>query len=367
MLWNGLPQPPVGASRTDPGGSTFDFHGLYRVRVNHRALATLMRTELGSFLSDSTRPDLTIDEGAVPRLARSLAGAYRYDDAVFVVETGSGRIAIGKDHILAEPHVDANELLGHWVENIMKMENARQGVCFVHSAAISRDGVGYLLPAWMGSGKTHVLLHALSRRYSFMADDWCFISRSGQVMAYPRWPSLAYQHFKANPWLRNILANGSGDARLKRCLAVNDFADSLQPSSELGRRFRRFLYNRFYVSVRPPLTQMFPEAESVLSAPVSRVALLVASDQAEVDIRRVPTEEIARRTVWSGTYERSRYSAHRLAIAYAGKGAPPADTTALEAAFLSEAFSRASCFEVTLPSHPQPRDLDFILNELANT
>lgn len=357
---------PLAGSDPSPArvASTYDFHGLYRVRVEHRGLDALMRQELGVFLSDRDAADLTIEEGPVPRPAKSLAEDYRFDDSGFVVETGSGRLAIQEGRILAEPRVNPYELLAHWVENLMKIAIVRRGVCFVHSAAVSRDGAATLLPAWMGSGKTHLLLHALAHGYDFMADDWCFVSESGETLGYPRWPALVYHHFEANPALRELLASGPSGASLRRRLAVSEFAGSLRPAGPIGRRFRRFLEDRFFVTVHPGPTRLFPAARCVLRAKAARVALLLASERSEVEVRPLPPEELARRSVWAGTYERNRYSTHRLAMAYAGKDVPLADTTAEETDLLTRAFRTARCFEVVLPSRPTPADLDGVLAEI---
>src|SRR5688572_4076025 len=57
----------VPQSAGGPVDSTYDFHGLFRVRVEHRGLDALMRRELSVFLADGDDPDLTIEEGPVPR------------------------------------------------------------------------------------------------------------------------------------------------------------------------------------------------------------------------------------------------------------------------------------------------------------
>src|SRR5688500_2995246 len=101
------PPPDEGSPLADTGlpsgvASIYDFHGLYRVRVAHRALDALMRRELGQFLNQGDGPDLTITEGSVNQLAHRLPDQYSFDESAFVVQAESGRIAIRNGGILAE-------------------------------------------------------------------------------------------------------------------------------------------------------------------------------------------------------------------------------------------------------------------------
>lgn len=354
-----------GRSTTARPGSSYSFHGLYSVRVAHAGLQALMARELGDFRSEVDVPDLMIEEGTIPQPANSLLEHYRYDESAFVFETESGRIAVRKGGIVAEPGVKPIELLGAWVENLMKPAILRRGVCFVHASAISRDGSACLFPAWMGTGKTLVLLHALAQGYDYMADDWCFVSESGEALGYPRWPTLKYDHFKAYPALRDIVARGPGRGDLGRRLRVGDYVDSLRPSGYLARRFHRMLSDRFHVSVQASPTEIFPSARSISRSPVRRVALLISSDRPGVEVRRIPPEEAARRTILSGRFEREPHDAHWVAAAYAGHGATLRDTTEEETELLSRALREARCFEVMLPDDPHQRDLDRILSEIV--
>lgn len=350
-------EPTTGATT-----STYNFHDLYRVRVEHRALDDLMRRELGVFLSPDQACDLTIQEGSVPTPSLTLDDRYRYDDSGFVVETPSGRVAVAEGRIAADPRVTGVELLAYWVENLMKETILARGACFLHASAVAREGAAFLFPAWMGTGKTHVLLNALAKGYDFMADDWCFVSDSGDVLGYPRWPTLVYHHFKSYPELRALLAQGPEGKDLRRRLAVSEVEESLRGSNSLARRLRRFLSDRFFVEVHENPTRLFPKTGFVARAPVSYVALLVSSNRANAVIRKATADKLARRMVVAGSFERSLFATHRLAMAYGERPVSIGDTTEKEVELLSRAFRSARCVEVLLPEHPKLEDLDRVLS-----
>ncbi len=153
----------------------------------------MMRRELGVFIEDVEVVDLRVEEGDVPVPARSLSGGYAYDDSTFVVDTRYGRVQLGEGLIRAGS-VFPYELL-RWVTYAMRRRLLEKDVSALHAAAVARNGQAYVFPAWAQTGKTNLQLNLLAHGYEYMADDWCPVTASGEVLGYPRSVNLLEYNF----------------------------------------------------------------------------------------------------------------------------------------------------------------------------
>jgi hypothetical protein len=341
--------------------ATFSFHGLFSVRVGHRGLSRLMHEEFPFFLDQKADPDgpvdLVVEEGDVDGANRMLSTIYSFGRESIVMGTDSGRIRLSEGVILAEPSLNPEELYGRWVEGLLFFHALSRGAFLAHSSAVSRAGLGFLFPAWAHTGKTNVALEFVSNGYDYMADDWCLVSSSGEILGYPRWLRLFDYNFAAHPQLQHTVGGPRDQRRLARRLAMNRLARSLNPNAALSANIRSRLEGRFSVYTRAPITRVIPGSQEALRAPLTKACLLSTGRSARVGTSELAPEELARRVALTAMYERYMYNLDRVAKAYAGMPDGPLDFTAAGEAVLRKAFGHTRCFEVHLPPSPSKEDL----------
>ncbi len=341
--------------------ATFSFHGLFSVRVAHRRLAGLMREEFPFFLDRNARPDgpvdLIVEEGEVGSDDRLLSTIYSFDKDSMVMGTSSGRIRLSEGVIRAEPGLDPEDLYARWVEGLLFFHVMSRGAFLAHSSAVSRDGVGILFPAWAHTGKTNVALEFVSNGYDYMADDWCLVSSSGELLGYPRWLRLFSYNFEAHPQLRSTVGGPKARRSLERRLAMNRLARSLNPDAAISANIRARLESRFFIYVRAPINRVIPGSREGIRAPLTKACLLSTGRSRRVGIADLAPEELARRVALTAMYERYMFNLDRTAKAYAGMPDGPLDFAQAGAAVLQKAFSHARCFEVQMPTSPSQEEL----------
>ena len=329
------------------GSSVYNFHDLFSVRVSHPDLDILMRRELSVFLDTSDQVDLTVEEGELLPPERTLSRNYAFDESSLVVDTSTGRIELSEGRIRAES-VSPTKLL-QWVMALMRPQVLRREVSLVHAAAVSRDGVGYLFPAWTQTGKTNLSLSFLANGYDYMAGDWCFVAASGDLLAYPRYLNLRDYNFRCHPFLLDTLGKRRGGRRLRRYLAAMTFARSLDGNSRFSSMVQRWMMDRYFLNVQLPVSRAVVNCGTSLRAPLSTVCLLTTARSGRCILSEIGARELAEKVVWGGRYERLWFEKAQLAMAYATLGGSPDEQTSLEIDLLTRAFAGAKCVEVTLP------------------
>lgn len=69
------------------------------------------------------------------------------------------------------------------LDQLMVMKDA----AMIHALTIDYRGRGICIPAWGGTGKTSTMAKLMKKPgYSFMGDDWAFISRAGDLLGYAK-------------------------------------------------------------------------------------------------------------------------------------------------------------------------------------
>lgn len=83
------------------------------------------------------------------------------------------------------------------IENIMGFKLLAKNHALIHSSCMSKDGEGYLICAWHGTGKTMVTLKLVKERgLNFLSDDLTIINDSGQAYCFPKDVKLSLAHTK---------------------------------------------------------------------------------------------------------------------------------------------------------------------------
>jgi hypothetical protein len=347
------------------GPATFRYHGLFSMRVEHRALARSLVDEFSFFLDRDARPDdpvdLVVEEGPVPLPDRMLSTYYSFDRDALVMKTPAGNIRLTEGVLRAESSVNVEELYSRWVEGILFLVVLAKGAFFAHSSAVSKDGVGVLFPAWAHTGKTNIAIDLVRRGYDYMADDWCLVAATGEILGYPRWPNLFSYNFEAHPELVRGVGGPRAQRSLARRLAMIRFAKSLDSSKRFSESLRSRLESRYYVHNRVSLMQAIPGSRLALRAPLTKAYLLSATRTGAVEASPLRPDELARRCALTAMYERVLFNMDRTARAYAAKEDGPLDFTAAGEAVLRRAFGRTRCQELLIPTRPTEDDFHQIL------
>lgn len=340
---------------------TYSFHDLFRVRVAHRGLRQMMEAEFPFFMDPAADPeakvDLVVEEGAVPLQERMLSRRYAFGEGGMVMETASGHILLRDGVLRAEPNVDADELYARWIEGILFYRALGRGAFLAHSSAVTRNGRGYLFPAWAHTGKTNVALQMVSSGYEYMADDWCLVSTDGEILGYPRWLNLFSQNFEAHPELCGAIESRRARRNLTRRLALVRFAKTLNRESVLTTDLRWRIENRFYVHNRFPVERIVRGSRTSLRAPLTKACLLSAWRSNTVKAIELTPKELARRVALTALFERYMFNLDRVAMAYSGITDGPIDFATVGAAVLEKAFGHTRCLEILIPERLSKDDL----------
>lgn len=72
------------------------------------------------------------------------------------------------------------------IEPIIYWKGLHKGFLLVHSSCVDGDGVGTLISATGGGGKTTLALQLVNRGFGFLGDDLTFVTATGEAFAYPR-------------------------------------------------------------------------------------------------------------------------------------------------------------------------------------
>ena len=173
----------------------FDIHGVI-VDVNKQQRNFLWK-ELEYFLSEENKaPDISID--FVPKILttsklKSIGNRAEFENNKFFVRFQGNRVLIPfhkigkKIKIISEKSVPLNRVfLESIIEPAVYFKLLTKKFAFIHSSAVFFNKTGIIFPAWMHAGKTELLFEFMKKGADFMADDWTFISSSGDIYAYPR-------------------------------------------------------------------------------------------------------------------------------------------------------------------------------------
>lgn len=350
------PRPPRA-----PFPATYRFHGLFSVRVAHRGLADRMRDEFAPFLDTAARPgdavDLTVEEGPVAAPDSLLSTDYGVDEGSVVLMTPSGRIRRSGPVVRAEPTVSPDLLYRQCIDNLMALRVPSRGAALVRSSAVSRDGVGYLFPGWAHSGKTDVALEFAAHGAAYMADDCCFVTRTGELLGYPRWLNLYSYHFELHPEFLDRIRAPRDRRALARRLGLNRFASSLGRSDAVSVDLRHRIEGRFFVHVRVPIGQVLPGCTTILRAPLAKACLLLPSGSRRIALSGVTPEALAHRVALVTKAERKSSASDQAVCEYLGLPSEPEDPTKAMTDVLQDAFRHAQCFELSLPRWPTNEEL----------
>jgi hypothetical protein len=84
------------------------------------------------------------------------------------------------------------------IDRLMVMK----GTAMVHALTVDYRGHGICIPAWGGTGKTSTMAKLVKKAgFSFMGDDWAFLSRTGNLLGYAKPMFIKPYHRQIYPHL----------------------------------------------------------------------------------------------------------------------------------------------------------------------
>ena len=317
--------------------SDFDLHGIVGIRLLNATPGDIaaVNRQLGPINKPLTRtPDIVIR--FVDRL--SFSSPVRYlglddagftDDAFLVfrgkhqarirVQIPFDQIGNSQCEIVCESGVPAVPLL----LPILNLTAISKGVLPLHASALIYDGKGILLTGWAKGGKTETLLAFAANGAEYVGDEWVYLSSDGQHMyGIPEPIRVWYWHLQEMPHYKAMVSRWD----LVRLRALNLFVNSLEwlELSSLGRRsaisrhLRRFIAlvkRQLYVQLPPE--KLFGRKASKIAVSPEKVFFLASHADPDLNIRRIDSEEIAGRMVFSLQEERMEFMSYYLKYRFA--------------------------------------------------
>jgi hypothetical protein len=174
----------------------FNFHNIATMRVEATApTAALLKDIFFPFLTESaTRTaDIEVTEAMTPAVDPSYGETeYEYTEHSLLLHDTDVQIGYEDGRFRVS---GSRELLVSTLPLIDRVL-VNKGAAMVHAATIEYRGWGINLPAWGGTGKTSTIAKLLRRDgFAFMGDDWAFLTKEGQLLAFAK-PMFIKPHHK---------------------------------------------------------------------------------------------------------------------------------------------------------------------------
>jgi hypothetical protein len=180
------------------------------------------------------------------------------------------------------------------IESIIGFKLITKNNALVHSSCVSRDGEGYLICAWHGTGKTMVTLKLVKEKgLDFLSDDMTVIDTSGQAYCFPKDVKLSLPHAK----------EFGLDGKVKLKLLVGELVTHIP----VIRRHLEITHNA-------PVTKIVKESKIEKQCKLRKVMVLQQADKEEV--LEIDSNEITKRLLLLNEWERI-FWIDRLFIPYA--------------------------------------------------
>jgi len=211
------------------------------------------------------------------------------------------------------------------VGNIIGLKLLTKNHAFIHSACVSRNGEGYLICAWQGTGKTMVSLKLVKDdSFSFLSDDMTIINDHGQAYCFPANVKLSLSHTREFE-----LGN---KAKLK--LLIGKFIQGIP-----------IINRRLEIIHSVPVTEIIKNAKIEKQCKIRKVIMLQrAADEGitEIDMG-IAIKRLALLNLW----ERNYWIDHLfIAYAYSDQEFDLQKLEDKEQNILNSALKEASCYQV---------------------
>jgi len=306
----------------------YNIHHLLKIGVENIELNHMLQY----FLADKTSGnlDLTIKVGEIDsgstfhRMGRFYLGK---NELVEKRNFGSLRLKemLGNTELNATTGYVRARPFVTLIESVIGLKLVAKSHALVHSSCISRDGEGYLICAWHGTGKTMVTLKLVKEKsLNFLSDDMTIINTSGQVYCFPKDVKLSLPHAK----------EFGLDGKVRLRLLVGELVTHIP-----------VIRRRLEITHNIPITKIIKDSKIEKQCNLRKVVVLQRAEKEE--IVEVDSNEITKRLTLLNEWERI-FWVDRLFIPYAfsDQGFDLQELAEKERDILQQALRDVPCYEV---------------------
>ena len=333
----------------------YQFHDLFRLALHTNSSKVLnhFQAEYGDLEQPpSYQPDLEVtvsdfsieSNGDASRFGRYfVSGDWVYADEQYKVarwKFAMKGLASTPTRLFFHGGIFSLDFLQHYlVEQIMRYKISDKGNTLVHGGCIAKNGGSVLFPGLGHTGKTALSLRKVLDGWQFQADDWTFVSETGETRSYARRLHISDHMYNACPEAMEHLSR-------EQVLSIK---------AKALIYFLSFRYGDLSESLR--INELVPEAKIAERARLKAVVLLTGSMGTEMgEPRSIATEELVDRIMAINCREGAHFSNVMLAHHPNGNAISLTELWVREREILQRALSEVSCLEVTVPRHaPNPR------------
>lgn len=211
------------------------------------------------------------------------------------------------------------------VHDIIWIKLITKNMSFIHAACVSNNEEGYILNAWMGTGKTITTLKLIKlNKFNFLADDMTIIDDKGNCFAYPLPIKLGLEHSE----IINI------PRKVKLRLMLGKTIEKIPI-------VRRSFDNKWYVSIDKVLNREVIRHKAKISK------VLIVKKAKRDYIRPISNEDAIKVLLHQNLWERISLT-DRVFIPYsfADPGFDLNDIVKKEEEVIRKAISSAECLEI---------------------
>jgi len=178
----------------------YNIHDLLKIRVENLDL----KHELPYFLTDKANgaTDLAVKVGKFDlQPTRNRLGRFYLGQNLIIEKRKFGSMLLkdmlGKTELNATRGYVRLRPFMTLIESIMGFKLLAKNHALAHSSCVSKNGEGYLICAWHGTGKTMVTLKLVREMgLNFLSDDLTIVNDSGQAYCFPKDVKLSLAHTK---------------------------------------------------------------------------------------------------------------------------------------------------------------------------
>lgn len=342
----------------------FNFHDYATMRVARQApTAPLLKDMFAPFLTSRVAEDhdLTVT-GEVVAIANPSYGEteYEYTDQSLFLTGAEVQVLHDEDGW----HLNGSrELLVSVVPLLDLILNTR-GVAMIHAATVAYRGLGICMPAWGGTGKTSTIAKLLQRDgFSFMGDDWAFVSEDGWLLGYAKPMFIKPHHRPIYPHLFEKKRKPLVPVRFTRPLGrlTTMVHPLITKYPRFARVTRKFSPEHMMVTPR----EAFPSATITTEAPMALTVFLERYAGDRVILHEKTTDWMVSRMI-GNFHAEVPHQSQELITALGASGLYPIERTfADKATVLHSALRKKPAYLLQVPqSFPPDQASDVIVAEL---
>ncbi len=263
-----------------------------------------MRLVFGTFETDLLdKVDLTLQYNS-PNI-----GEYSFASESYLFNDNHVYIKHYKLHLLTDGDefiVASERDLLPFIPPVIQTLLLRKQHCFVHSAAVTINGKGVLLPGWGGTGKTSSIVCLLNEVQGscFMSDDYIIVGAEQKIFSFPKAFFIYPYHRKLFPYLFKAKHKPLVPPVLSRI--VEKVRTVVRPTIMAFPKLENFARRFTPEHMQVPAREALPDSEFVDSAPLDKVLFIERYSGEKTVIDELDLTQATQRLTGNWYYEQGR-------------------------------------------------------------